>query len=195
MLAWLRKVGAVIDDPRDEQIVRRLAAAGRAGAQFPAPLTDEQLRALRDAFEQLPADQRSSLGPDVGRAIKIAVFRYDGRGRIQRGTARPGEVYLSRAVDREPESFAVAADNTPGLLWTDNRYVEQLRSSLGRVGGLGPQKFLGLLGAERAPRLVRHPSLQARYSDPRLGLPSGAADSPPHRARATPVPRRKMDPR
>ena len=184
VLAWLRKVGAVIDDPRDEQVVRRLAAAGRAGAQFPEPLTDEQLRALRDAFEQLSADQRSSLGPDVGRVIKIAVFRYDVGGRLQRGTARPGEVYLSRAVDREPESFAVAADKTPGLLWTDNRYAEQLRSSLGRVGGLGPQKFLGLLGAERAPRLVRHPGLQARYSDPRLGLPSGASDGPPHRARA-----------
>lgn len=184
VLVWLRKVGAVIDDPRDEQVVRRLAAAGRAGAQFPEPLTDDQMRALRDAFEQLSADQRLALGPDVGRAIKIAVFRYDGRGRIQRGTARPGEVYLSRAVDREPDSFAVAADKTPGLLWTDNRYVEQLRSSLGRVGGLGPQKFLGLLGAERAPRLVRHPGLQARYSDPRLGLPSGVADSPPQRTRA-----------
>ena len=184
VLAWLRKAGAVIDDPRDERVVRRLAAAGRAGAQFSQPLTDEQLRALRDAFEQLPVDERSSLGPDVGRAIKIGVFRYDDRGRIQRGTARPGDVYLSRAVDREPESFAAAADRTPGLLWTDNRYVEQLRSSLGRVGGLGPQKFLGLLGAERAPRLVIHPGLQARYSDRRLGLPAGVAGSPPERARA-----------
>lgn len=184
VLAWLRQVGAVIDDPRDEHVVRRLAAAGRAGAQFSEPLTDEQLRALRDAFEQLPVDERSSLGPDVGRAIKIRVIRYDDRGRIQHGAARPGEVYLSRAVDRELDSFAVAADRTPGLLWADNRYAEQLRSSLGRVGGLGPQKFLGLLGAERAPRLVRHPDLQARYSDRRLGLPAGIAGSPPQRDRA-----------
>jgi hypothetical protein len=181
VLAWLRKVGAVIDDPRDEQVVRRLAAAGRAGDQFPEPLSDEQLRALRDAFEQLSVDDRSSLGSDVGRAIRISVFRYDGRGRLHRSTARPGEAYLSRAVDREPDSFAVAADRTPGLLWTDNRYVEQLKSSLGRVGGLGPQKFLGLLGAERAPRLVRHPGLQARYSDPRRGLPLGVTGSPRQR--------------
>jgi len=184
VLGWLRKVGAVIDDPRDEQVVRRLAAAGRAGAQFAEPLTDEQLRALRDAFEQFPTDERSSLGPDVGRAIKIGVFRYDNRGRLYRGVAPPGEAYLSRAVDREPDSFAVAAGKTPGLLWTDNRYVDQLRSSLGRVGGLGPQKFLGLLGAERAPRLVRHPGLQPRYSDARLGLPISVTGSPPHRARA-----------
>ena len=184
VLAWLRKVGAVIDEPRAEHVVRRLAAAGRAGTQFSEPLTDEQLRALRDAFEQLPVDERSALGPDVGRAIKIGVFRYDSRGRMQRGTARPGEAYLSRAVDREPDSFAVAADKTPGLLWTDNRYVDQLKSSLGRVGGLGAQKFLGLLGAERAPRLVRHPGLQARYSDRRLGLPAGIDGSPSERARA-----------
>ncbi|MGH9128835.1 MAG: sacsin N-terminal ATP-binding-like domain-containing protein [Acidimicrobiales bacterium] len=185
VLAWLRETGAVIDDAGNEEVVRRLAAAGRADECLPEPLTDEQLRALRDAFEQLPASERSSLGRDVGHAITIAAFRYSARGQVERLSARPADLYLSRAIDREQDSFAVAADRTPGLLWSANRYADQLRSSLGRLGGLGPQKFLGLLGAERAPRIVLHASLENRYlSDRRWGLPVGAAGSPKQRGRA-----------
>jgi hypothetical protein len=185
VIAWLRETRAVIDDAGNEEVVRRLAAAGRAGECLPEPLTDEQLRALRDAFEQLPPGERSSLGRDVGQAIAIAAFRYSGRGQVERLSARPAVLYLSRAIDREQDSFAVAADRTPGLLWSANRYADQLRSSLGRLGGLGPQKFLGLLGAERAPRIVPHAGLENRYlSDRRWGLPVGAAGSPRQRGRA-----------
>lgn len=184
VLAWLREIGAVIDDAGNEEVVRRLAAAGRAGECLAEPLTDDQLRALRDAFEELAPNDRSSLGHDVGRAITIAAFRYGTGERIEHLSARPADVYLSRAIDREQDSFAVAADKTPGLLWTHNRYADELRSSLGRVGGLGPQKFLGLIGAERAPRLARHASLEARYADRRLGLALGAPGSPPQRGRA-----------
>jgi hypothetical protein len=181
VLAWLREIGAVIDDADDGEVVRRLAAAARAGECLAEPLTDGQLRALRDAFEQLPPADRSSLGHDVGQAITIAAFRYGARGQIERVNARPADLYLSRAIDREPDSFAVAADKTPGLLWAHNRYADQLRSSLGRLGGLGSQKFLGLLGAERAPRLAPHAGLEARYADRRLGLSVGASGSPPQR--------------
>jgi hypothetical protein len=104
----------------------------------------------------------------VGQAITIDAYRYDTRGQTVHTTARPVHLYLSRAIDREPDSFAIAADRTPGLLWTHNRYAEQLRSALGRAGGLGPQKFLGLLGAERAPRLIAHPQLRER-APPRAG--------------------------
>jgi hypothetical protein len=182
VLAWLRQIGTVIDDSGNEEVVRRLAAAGRAGNCLDEPPTYEQLRALRDAFEQVLPGERSALGLDVGRAIRIAAYTYDSRGHVVPTKARPIDVYLSRAIDREPDSFSVAADRTPGLLWTHNSYAEQLRSSLGRVGGLGPQKFLGLLGAERAPRLVRHPKLQERFvSESRLGLPVGVHGSPPQR--------------
>lgn len=184
VLTWLREIGAVIDDATDEEVVRRLATAGRAGARLSEALTDEQLRTLRDVFEQLPAGERSSLGRDVGHAIVIAAYRYSARRQPDLLSAPPADLYLSRAIDREQDSFAVAADKTPGLLWTHNRYADQLRSSLGRVGGLGPQKFLGLLGAERVPRLVAHPGLEARYVDRRLGLPSGDPGSPRQRDRA-----------
>jgi hypothetical protein len=185
VLAWLRDIGAVIDDAGNEEVVRRLAGAGRAGEFLLEPLTDRQLRALRAAFEQLPPHERAALGRDVGQAILIAAFRYNSRGKVEHLSARPANVYLSRAIDREQDSFAAAADKTPGLLWSSNRYADQLRSSLGRVSGLGPQKFLGLLGAERAPRIVPHGGLEHRYlSDRRLGLPLAAPGSPPQRQRA-----------
>lgn len=168
-------------------MMRSSAASPLRGkpATVTEPLTDQQLRSLRDAFEQLPLSERSSLGGNVGRAITIAAFSYDSGGQVIRTNARPADLYLSRAVDREPDSFAVAADRTTGLQWAHNRYAEQLRSSLGRTGGLGPQKFLRLLGAETAPRLVPHAYLQERYiSERRRGIGIGVGGSPPQRDRA-----------
>jgi len=40
VLAWLRHIGAVIDSPGNEEVVRRLAAAGQAGNQLTEALTD-----------------------------------------------------------------------------------------------------------------------------------------------------------
>lgn len=185
VLTWLRETGAVIDDPRSEEVIRRLALAGQAGKRLNKPLTDNQFRALRDAFQEMPPEGRDKLGRGVGLAITIAAFSYDGRGQTVRTHARPTEVYLSRAIDREQDSFAIAAGKTPGLLWTHNRYANQLRSALGRTAGLGPQRFLRLLGAELAPRLVPHAALYERFtSDGRLGLGLTVPGSPWQRARA-----------
>ncbi|MFD7656800.1 sacsin N-terminal ATP-binding-like domain-containing protein, partial [Actinosynnema sp. NPDC059797] len=173
VLAWLRRIEAVLDGAAPEQVVRRLAAAGNAGRSFENALSDDQLKALRDAFEQLPVAQRPVLGAGVGKAIRIDAYSYDVNGHPIHLAARPVDVYLSRSIDREPASFAFAAHLTTGLLWTAARYAEQLRSTLGRGTGLGPQKFLGLLGVERAPRLIPHWALERRFgSDPRLGLPA-----------------------
>jgi hypothetical protein len=183
VLTWLKSIGAVIDSPRNEEVVRRLAAAGRAGHRLQRPLTDDQFRALRDAFEQLESGVRAVLGRDVGLAVTIDATRYDSRGRFVLTHACPAEVYLPRAIDREPDSFAAAAEQTPGLVWADRRYAESLRSAAGRGAGLGPQRFLGLLGAERMPHLVAHRSLHQRYpSDGRRGLPRTAET--PRRSRA-----------
>src|SRR5258706_12003249 len=92
-------------------------------------------------------------------------------------------MYLPRNIDKEPESFAVAAGNTPGLMWVDPRYATVLPSPLGRAG-LGPQRFLRLLGAETAPRLQPHPGLRSRFSDLRKGLHKVVNGSPPERTQA-----------
>jgi len=185
VLSWLRQIKAVIDTPGNEEVVRRLAAAGRAGNRLTEPLTDGQLRALRDSFEQMAPGERAGLGRDVGLTITIDAFGYDSHGQVVPTHARPADVYLSRAIDRDPDSFAVAADKTPGLLWTHWRYAEELRSSLGRTAGLGPQRFLRLLGAETTPRVGPHPALYVRYSsDLRQGLAVGIGGSPVQRDNA-----------
>jgi hypothetical protein len=185
VLDWLRQRGALIEGEDVESVVRRLAAAGKAGRRLPGPLSDEQAAALRSAFEALPPDERTALGRHVGAAISLRAFVYDARGRRQETAVRPVDAYLPRAIDREPDSFSVAADKTPGLVWLHGHYTEVLRSPLGRTGGLGAQRFLKLLGAESAPRLEVHGALTERFSSERArGLPSEARGSPLQRGLA-----------
>ena len=174
VLKWLRESGILLDKPDDRVVVRRLAAAGSAGHQIETPLTDDQVRSLRAAFEHFDAAGQQKLGPDVGRAISLQAFEFESSGgRVVRKStiARPTEAYLPRAVDRDTDSFAVAADQSPGIAWLSSHYARILRSSAGR-DGIGAQRFLRLLGAETAPRLRPHPDLEQRFSDPRRGLPA-----------------------
>lgn len=183
LLEWFKKLRA-FGDPSDRVgVLRRLVASGKAGHRFEHPLTDEQLRALRNAFEALNPAERSEFGAGVGRVITIDAYKFDRRGRRVPTTASPGETYLPRAIDKEPDSFAVAAEKTPDLNWAHPRYAETLRSALGRAG-LGAQRFLRLLGAEIAPRLIPHPGLERRFeSEQRRGLPVQFHD-PPGRSQA-----------
>ena len=168
VVEWLEECGALIDGSDDRAVVYRLAAAGRSGRQLEEPLTDEQVQALRDAFELMDPTERRELGTDVGQAIFLDAYTYDGSDR-RPVSERPSDAYFPRAIDRERNSFAAAAEQTPGLRWLSDEYVDILRSPRGRRG-LGPQRFLGLLGASLAPRPRRHPELRHRFSDPRWGL-------------------------
>ena len=169
LLDWLRKRGALLDGTDDQVVVQRLAAAGRSGTSLADPLTDVQMDALRRAFESVDVDERTALGRDVGRAIKLRAHEYTGRGRKSLRTVSPAGAYLPKAIDRGRESFAVAAAKTSGIVWLDGGYRTILRSADGRAG-IGAQKFLTLLGAETAPRPERHTELRPRFADPRLGL-------------------------
>ena len=71
VLEWLRNCGALVDASDDRIVVRRIAAAGKAGRKMRSQLTDEQVQALRGAFEMLDPDERSELGPAVGQAILL----------------------------------------------------------------------------------------------------------------------------
>ena len=168
VVAWLEECGALLDGSDDRAVVYRLAAAGRSGRQLEKPLTDEQVQALRDAFELMDPTERRELGNDVGQAISLDAYTYDGSHRSS-VRVRPSDAYFPRAIDRERNSFAAAAEQTPGLRWLSDEYVDILRLPR-RRRGLGPQRFLGLLGASLAPRLRRHPELRHRFSDPRWGL-------------------------
>jgi len=179
VLKWLRSRESIVDEGSPASILDRLAAVGRSGRE-PIRLTDEQLQVLREVFERLPKASREELGSDVGRGISLSVYEYVGRKRVKQSFASPVDAYLPAAIDREPDSFPVAAADTPGILWLDNRYRDLLRSQQGRQG-LGAQAFLRLLGGATAPRLQPHPSLFRRYqSDWREGLARsfGSSDIP-----------------
>ena len=105
--------------------------------------------------------------------MELEAYEYERKGgkkRRKTTTAQPVNAYLPKAIEREEKGFAVAADKAPSVLWISGRYVRHLRSSLGRQG-VGPQKFLRLLGAETAPRIRLHPQLRKRYViDPKRAL-------------------------
>lgn len=168
VLAWLKESGSLLDGSDDRAVVHRLAEAGRSGHGLESPLSDEQVRALRDAFELLNPTERTEIGAYVGRAVSLEAFTYE-RKRIKTMTACPTDAYLPRRIDREPNSFAVAAEKTSGPVWISEKYVDTLRSPDGRQG-IGAQRFLRLLGAGMSPRVHTHPQLRARFSDPRHGL-------------------------
>ena len=171
VINWLRERGVLLDGTDDTVVVRRLAVAGRSGRRPTLPLTDEQVDALRRAFELIDVAERPELGRDVGRAIALAAYEYQpGSKRRRRPTVvSPTEAYQPHSIDRGKDSFAIAAGKTPTILWLDGRYGKALRSSEGRAG-IGAQKFLTLLGAETAPRPRPHPDLEQRYWGQQPGL-------------------------
>ena len=183
---WLRECGSLLDVSDDSAVVRRLADVGNSGGGLSTPLTDEQVQAIRDAFGSIGREERENLGLGVGRAIKLEAYEYEVKGRKKHSkvvSARPVDAYLPGRIDREPDSFAVAAGEAPGLVWLSRRYETVLRSPDGR-GGLGAQRFLRLLGAETAPRVSTHPGLEQRYKDPRKGLKRVVDGGPPARSQA-----------
>ena len=184
VLAWLRECGALLDGSDDREVVRRLANAGQSGSFIDAPLTDEQVRALGDAFERMAPRAQAALGPQVGRAVCLESYTYDAEGHKKSDAARPVDAYLPRTIDRGRDSFAVAAGKSRGLTWLSDRYAKTLRSQAGREG-IGALKFLRLLGAETAPRLRPHPWLWQRYqADSRRGLSEWVEGGPNARSAA-----------
>ena len=184
VLAWLRKCGALLDDSDNTAMLRRLARAGQSGQVVESPLTDDQVRALRDAFEHLDANEQEELGRQVGRAILLTSYSHDAEGQRVPSVARPVDAYLPRTIDRASDSFAVAAGESPGIVWLSGHYARVLRPPEGRSVA-GPQAFLRLLGAETAPRLLPHPQLIHRYAYERQrGLPFDVSGGPETRIAA-----------
>ena len=184
VLAWLRRCGALLKDSDDREVLRRLAKAGESGDCIDSPLTDEQVRALGDAFERMGPKDQATLGPHVGRAVRLESYKYDAEGHKKPDAARPVDAYLPRAIDRSRDSFAVAAGKSQGLAWLSDRYAKTLRSQAGR-DGIGALKFLKLLGAETAPRLRPHPQLRRKYqADSRRGLSEWVEGGPGVRSAA-----------
>lgn len=141
------------------------------GEREPIRLAHEALLTLRDAFERLSDEEQRELGPRIGRSILLRGFSYTDDGTSREGWIGPFDAYLPKQIDREKDSFAVSAAQTPGLNWLSPHYAKLLK----RVGGrqqLGAQRFLVRLGAQTQPRLVSPPNQVRPYvRDPRWVSP------------------------
>ncbi len=179
---WLESNSSLRRTATDDDALRVLAAAGRDGIELPDPLTDEQADALRAALESVEESARSGLGAGIGRAIRLEATVYGADGSRTRTYARPADAYL---IEKEKNTFSIAARKTPGLVWLHRRYSDDLRAEAGRAG-IGAQRLFRLLGAESVPRLKPLPATERYYKQYVYyedGLWRDAPDAPARRKR------------
>ncbi|THA33721.1 hypothetical protein [Streptomyces sp. A1547] len=178
VIEWLRRRDCLVRRDDTAAVLRIAARLGQAGGHLPHPADPAQetarLVALQQALGEMRKEVRGSLGPDIGRAVRLSCFAYDGEGKELPQSAQPGVAYLSHALESaDGDRFAVAARKTPGLLWVHRSYARSLLSAA-QAGGLSRTAFLRLLGVADAPRLTpvpRNPAYTKRYAaDSRVGL-------------------------
>jgi hypothetical protein len=116
------------------------------------PIRDDQLISLRDAFERLGDTEQKRLGASMGQNIELRGFTFEWDGELTETSVCPAEAYLPATIDRERDSFARAARDTPNIEWLARDYATVLKREGGRRE-LGAQRFLSRLGAAIAPRL------------------------------------------
>jgi hypothetical protein len=166
--AWLAESGRFAASATAAQAMRRLSSAGEDGQGIGETLTDEQAQALRAAIESLDDEGRASVGSGIGKAVRFDAITCDASGQRKQVSARPCDAYFN---DREPESWFVAAAQTPNLVWLHRRYTDLLRSPAGRSVGVGAQRLFRLLGAESAPRVIANPREERKYQGQQRAVP------------------------
>lgn len=155
-LAGLKKRHVLFDHqdaPTDVfQIIKR-GSFDQATDSTAIRLHDPELLALRDAWAELPRDQREAIGLTVGQRIELKAFWYLPGGKRETGWCRPTALYMSAAIDRDTDSFAKAAGKTPGLNWVNSAYAKTLKPSASRASQ-GARSLLLAWGVAREPRLI-----------------------------------------
>lgn len=157
-LVWLNSHASVaaLVDAADE-----LAAFAEAYQRGPIEVSDPELRAIRDRFDLLTDRRAEPLGPRVGAALLLDGFVYS-NGKRRETKVSPASAYLSRTIDSDHPYWPDAAGQLPEISWIAASYEDRLktgatRSSRKRSDGTisrAARKFLTLLGAASAPRIV-----------------------------------------
>lgn len=137
-----------------------LAAFAERFAATPLEIEDEELRELRDRFDELSDRRADEIGHAVGAALMVDGFVYKS-GKMHRQKVRPTEAYLCKTLDSDFPNWPTAAGNTPGIQWISAKYDDKLKTGATRTKrkradgtiSRGPRKFFALLGVENAPRL------------------------------------------
>jgi hypothetical protein len=177
---WLQKMKRLRSSATSADALHVMADAGAAGITLKHPLADAQVDGLRRALEAIPEAERPALGAGIGRAVRVDAVVHDAIGQRQKVHALPCDAYF---VEREANSWFVAAGKTPGLIWINRRYSEKIRTE-GSRDGIGAQRLFRLLGAEVAPRIMSHPANESPLAYYGPGVPIYAAGSPVSRREA-----------
>jgi hypothetical protein len=159
VIKWLNEHAAF---RRGIDTATELAAFAEHFAATPLEIADEDLRNLRDRFDELRDHHANEIGHAVGAALMVDGFVYM-NGKVHRQKVRPTEAYLCKTLDGDFPYWPTAAENVPGIYWVSARYDEILKTGATRARrkradgttSRGPRKFLVLLGVESAPRLKR----------------------------------------
>ena len=155
-VARLEKAGLLHVDRDDPADVFTIIGKGRWSEHGlpPIRLEDPDLIALRDGWSQLSRERQHELGARIGGCVAIRSTWIDDGGVRRQGWDRPVDLYLPIAIDRDVDSFAKAAERTPGLRWADGEYAKLLKQAAGR-SAIGAQKLLSAWGVAREPRLMK----------------------------------------
>lgn len=164
VIAWLKANAAFTTDL---DAVTELAAFAEYFDGQKIDITDEDLRVLRARFDEVSDLRAEQLGPKVGAVLLLDgyVFR---SGKHSRQKVALSESYLCKTIDGENATWPDAAGVTPNIQWIAAKYETVLKTDAGRWtkrkrddGSVsrGPRRFLTLLGAESAPRIVRSEGL------------------------------------
>ncbi|WP_339153627.1 sacsin N-terminal ATP-binding-like domain-containing protein [Actinomadura luteofluorescens] len=172
VLDWLRTLGVLVETDDVRLAVGTLARLGGSGLRL--WLSEDRLRELRSAFDELSAKDQQKLGPDVGRAVLLTGNEYDPDGARSEIKVSPADAYLPARFDRR--GFATAAGRTPGIPWLSSRYGDVLKQRDGQ-GGPSAAALLRLLGAASSPRFAPHEGLEHKYSGKPFGLALHSPDS------------------
>ncbi len=164
-----------------------LKAFAQRFANDPQEVDDEDLRSIRDRFDLLTDRAAQPLGPAVGRALKLDAFSYKGKQRHE-AKASPCDAYLPKSLEGENAFWPVAAGDLPGLKWLAPSYDDRLKTGTSRGArkradgtiSRGPRKFLLLLGAATAPRIVRTARVDGGQGLRRSELQANRADHVAH---------------
>jgi hypothetical protein len=151
---WLTDAGVLHEKPSDAALLESLASAN-GGSPIDLSGQPDLVKRLRNSFEQLPADRRDELGAGIGRNIKLVGFEYDKKGNRQELAVAPAEAYIPYRIEKV-EGWPIAAGETPGIRWIDDRYGDWLktgRDAATAVKRQGALAFLRSIGAAVAPRL------------------------------------------
>lgn len=175
----LEEQGVLVDEcDSDDSALEILARSINGYTLGGVRLDDSQLLSLRDAFERCDQERQREIGPKIGSNIELRTIVYKTAGETEIEWISPTRAYLPATIDRERDTFAKAAQKTPGLHWLDPAYARLLKRTGGRKE-LGAQRFLTRLGASISPRLTRPENEVRRYqSDSRLASRVGGIARP-----------------